>query len=45
MGLSLEKLNKKKAIELALQEPNLLKRPIVVKGKKVVFGWRAGDAI
>jgi len=45
MGLSLEKLTKKKAIELALKEPNLLKRPIVVMGKKVVFGYRAGDGI
>lgn len=43
MGLSLEKLTKKKAIELALQEPNLLKRPIVVMGKKVTFGYRGGS--
>jgi arsenate reductase-like glutaredoxin family protein len=45
MGLSLEKLTKAKAIELALKEPNLLRRPIVVAGKKVVFGYRAGDGI
>ncbi len=40
MGLSIEKLTKKKAIELALEEPNLLKRPIFVKGRKVVFGYK-----
>lgn len=40
MGLSLEKLTKKKAIDLAVGEPNLLRRPILVKGKKVVFGYK-----
>jgi arsenate reductase-like glutaredoxin family protein len=31
--------SKKEAIELMLQQPNLIKRPILVKGSRVVFGF------
>ena len=31
--------SKKAAIDLMMQNPNLIKRPIVVKGSKVVFGF------
>ncbi len=30
---------RREAIDLMLQQPNLIKRPIVVKGRKVVFGF------
>lgn len=30
---------RREAIDLMMQEPNLIKRPIVVKGRKVVFGF------
>ena len=30
---------KREAIDLMLQHPNLIKRPIVVRGRKVVFGF------
>ncbi len=30
---------RREAIELMLQQPNLIKRPIVVKGRKAVFGF------
>lgn len=30
---------KKEAIDLMVEQPNLIKRPILVKGKKVVFGF------
>jgi arsenate reductase-like glutaredoxin family protein len=30
---------KREAIDLMLQHPNLIKRPIVVKGKRAVFGF------
>jgi len=31
--------SKEEAIRLILKEPNLLKRPVVVKGKKKVLGF------
>ncbi len=30
---------RREAIELMMQQPNLIKRPIVVKGRRVVFGF------
>jgi arsenate reductase-like glutaredoxin family protein len=32
-------LTKKEAIDLVLEDPNLMRRPLVLKGKKHVFGW------
>ena len=31
--------SKKEAIDLMMQNPNLIKRPIVIKGSKVIFGF------
>ncbi len=31
--------SKREAIDLMLEQPNLIKRPIVVKGSRVVFGF------
>ncbi len=31
--------SKKAAIDLMLQQPNLIKRPILVQGRRVVFGF------
>jgi len=31
--------SKKEAIELMMENPNLIRRPILVKGSKVVFGF------
>jgi len=31
--------SKRDAIDLMLREPNLIRRPIVVKGSRVVFGF------
>jgi arsenate reductase-like glutaredoxin family protein len=31
--------SKKEAIDLMLRQPNLIRRPILVKGSKVVFGF------
>ena len=31
--------SKKDAIDLMTQQPNLIKRPILVRGEKVVFGF------
>lgn len=31
--------SKKEAIDLMMQQPNLIKRPILVRGSKAVFGF------
>lgn len=31
--------SKKEAIDLMMQQPNLIKRPILVKGAKAIFGF------
>ena len=31
--------SKKEAIDLMMENPNLIRRPIVIKGSKVIFGY------
>jgi arsenate reductase-like glutaredoxin family protein len=31
--------SKKEAIDLMMEQPNLIKRPILVQGSKVIFGY------
>ena len=38
LGLDASKLSKTRAIELMLEEPNLIRRPLILGKKKVVFG-------
>lgn len=38
LGLDPAKLTKSKAIDLMLDEPNLIRRPLILGQKKVVFG-------
>lgn len=38
-GLKEDPPTKKGAIELMMRDPNLIKRPISVKGKRAVFGY------
>lgn len=38
-GLDKKKLTKKEAIDWMMKDPNLIKRPLVLKGKKAVFGY------
>jgi arsenate reductase-like glutaredoxin family protein len=35
--------SKKEAIDLMMQQPNLIKRPILVRGNQVSFGFRKED--
>ena len=44
-GIDITKLTKAQAIELALEEPNLMKRPLVLRDgtKKHVFGWQPDE--
>lgn len=39
MGLDVSKLSRKKAIELMLAEPNLIRRPLVIAGRTTIFGF------
>lgn len=39
-GLDVSKMTKAQAIELMLEEPNLIKRPLVLAGRKAVFGFK-----
>ena len=34
--------SKKEAVALMLEQPNLIKRPILIKGARVVFGFDKG---
>lgn len=39
LGLNSKTLTKREAIDLMMQDVNLLRRPVVVKGRTVVFGY------
>lgn len=39
-GLDVAKMTKKQAIDLMMEEPNLIRRPLVLRGdERAVFGW------
>ena len=38
-GLDVKTLTKAQAIALMLEDANLIRRPLVLKGKKAVFGY------
>ena len=39
-GLDVTKMTKKHAIDLMMEDINLMKRPLVLRGKKGVFGFK-----
>jgi arsenate reductase len=39
LGLSERRLTKREAIDLMMSDVNLLRRPVVIKGRSVVFGY------
>ena len=39
-GLDVTKMTKKQAIDLMMEDINLMKRPLVLKGRKAVFGYK-----
>ncbi len=39
LNLARRKIGKSKLIDLMLKDPNLIKRPILIDGKKVYFGY------
>ena len=42
-NLGAKKLTKGQAIDLMLEEPNLIRRPLVLGKKKVVFGYNPAE--
>lgn len=43
MNLGARKLTKSQAIDLMVKEPNLIRRPLLLKGKKAVFGYKPDE--
>ena len=40
LELHKKKLSKREAIDLILEDPNLMRRPLVLHGSKAVFGFK-----
>jgi len=36
-------MTKKQAIDLMMEEPNLIRRPLLLDGKRALFGFKAED--
>lgn len=39
-GLDVTKMTKRQAIDLMLEEPNLIRRPLLLSGKRALFGFQ-----
>ena len=39
-GLDVTRMTKKQAIDLMMEDINLMRRPLVLRGKKAVFGFK-----
>ena len=39
-GLDVTRMTKKQAIDLMMEDINLMKRPLVLRGKRAVFGFK-----
>ena len=42
-GLDLSRLKKNEAIRLMLEDVNLIRRPLLVSGKRAVFGYKPAE--
>jgi Spx/MgsR family transcriptional regulator len=42
-GLDVRKMTKKQAIDLMMEDINLMKRPLVMRGKRGVFGFKPDE--
>ena len=42
-GMAQNPPSRQEAIRLMSENPNLIRRPILVKGKKIVLGWNEAD--
>jgi len=43
LGMAQNPPSRKEAVRLMSENPNLIRRPILVKGKKMVVGWNEAD--
>lgn len=41
-GLDVTKMTKRQAIDLMMEEPNLIRRPLLIRGGRAIFGFDAG---
>jgi Spx/MgsR family transcriptional regulator len=41
--LGSRKLTKKQVIDLMMEEPNLIRRPLVLAGKRAIFGYKPDE--
>ena len=41
-GLDVTKMTKRQAIDLMMEEPNLIRRPLLLRGGRAIFGFDAG---
>ena len=44
LDLGSRKLTKSEAIERMLEDPNFIRRPLVLQGKKAVFGYQPAES-
>lgn len=40
-GLDVTKMTKRQAIDLMMEEPNLIRRPLLIRGGRAIFGFDA----
>jgi len=41
-GLDVKAMTKRQAIDLMMEEPNLIRRPLLLRGGRAIFGFDAG---
>jgi arsenate reductase-like glutaredoxin family protein len=41
-GLDVTRMTKRQAIDLMMEEPNLIRRPLLIRGDRAIFGFDAG---
>jgi arsenate reductase-like glutaredoxin family protein len=42
-GLDVTRMTKKQAIDLMLEDPNLMRRPLLLRGRRALFGFDAAE--
>jgi len=42
-GLDVTTMTKRQAIDLMMEEPNLIRRPLLLSGKRAIFGFKPDE--